>query len=117
MIKNRLIACLALVCSFGCLASCSVDTSKKPSDKTSTVQPSTTPSDTKKADFKTDSNIKVYTRPTTSGTRECFFEKIGYANGKKGGLVSGTNEVAEMVICFPQSPTILMESDMLLWIR
>lgn len=80
MIKNRLIACLVLVCSFGCLASCSVDTSKKPSDK---------------ADFKTDSNIKVYTRPTTSGTRECFFEKIGYANGKKGGLVSGTNEVAE----------------------
>lgn len=102
MIKNRLIACLVLVCSFGCLASCSVDTSKKPSDK---------------ADFKTDSNIKVYTRPTTSGTRECFFEKIGYAKGKKGGLVSGTNEVAEMVICFPQSPTILMESDMLLWIR
>lgn len=28
MIKNRLIACLVLVCSFGCLASCSVDTSK-----------------------------------------------------------------------------------------
>lgn len=80
MIKNRLIAFLALVCSFGFLASCSVDTSKKPSDK---------------ADFKTDSNIKVYTRPTTSGTRECFFEKIGYAKGKKGGLVSGANEVAE----------------------
>ena len=92
MIKNRLIACLALVCSFGCLANCSVDTSKKPSDKASTVQPSTTPSDTKKDDFKTDSNIKVYTRPTTSGTRECFFEKIGYANGKKGGLVSKANE-------------------------
>lgn len=53
MIKNRLIACLALVCPFGCLASC----------------------DTKKDDFKTDLNIKVYTRPTTSGTRECFFEK------------------------------------------
>ena len=95
MIKYRSIACLALVCSFGCLASCGVDTSKKPSDKVSTIQPSTTPSDTKKDDFKTDSNIKVYTRPTTSGTRECFFEKIGYANGKKGGLVSGTNEVAE----------------------
>lgn len=91
MIKYRLIACLALVCSFGCLASCSVDTSKKPSDKVST----TTPSDIKKDDFKTDSNIKVYTRPTTSGTRECFFEKIGYANGKKGGLVSKANEVAE----------------------
>lgn len=72
MIKNRSIACLALVCSFGCLASCGVDTSKKPSDKASTIQPSTTPSDTKKDDFKTDSNIKVYTRPTTSGTRECF---------------------------------------------
>lgn len=95
MIKNRLLACLALVCSFGCLASC----------------------DTKKDDFKTDLNIKVYTRPTTSGTRECFFEKIGYANGKKGGLVSKANEVAEMVRCFPQSPTILMESDMFLWIR
>ena len=77
MIKYRLIACLALVCSFGCLASCGVDTSKKPSDKDSTL------------------NIKVYTRPTTSGTRECFFEKIGYANGKKGGLVSKANEVAE----------------------
>lgn len=68
MIKYRLIACLALVCSFGCLASCDVETSKKPSDQASTI----TPSDTKKDDFKTDSNIKVYTRPTTSGTRECF---------------------------------------------
>ena len=41
MNKNRLIACLALVCSFGCLASCDVDTSKKPSDQASTTTPST----------------------------------------------------------------------------
>lgn len=74
MIKNRLIACLVLVCSFGCLASCSVDTSKKPSDK---------------ADFKTDSNIKVYTRPTTSGTRECFFEKSVMQKERRVDLFPG----------------------------
>lgn len=90
MFKSKFIACLAVLCSVGMLAGCNPSTESTSGDKTSTGATEETPSD-----FDASKKISVYTRPTTSGTRECFFENIGYKAGKDGGLVAGANEAAE----------------------